>query len=168
MLPVLDADRGHLEASRLTDKPCYWRTRSLHDFNCHRCHYPQLRHSRDRSDLCQVPRSKVRDLARKQKHFKSNHYHVTVSAQITPVKALGRHKKNQSWRTLKQSLRQATVFSISSISPWRQFLPSTAEIEGMLPAPKAWADGRRHIATMRSTKTVLEYAMIASFFFMSS
>jgi hypothetical protein len=35
--------------------------------------------------------------------------------------------------------RHATVASISSMSPWRQFLPSTAEMDAMLPAPKASA-----------------------------
>jgi hypothetical protein len=35
--------------------------------------------------------------------------------------------------------KHATVASISSISPWRQFLPSIAEIDAILPAPKAFA-----------------------------
>jgi hypothetical protein len=36
-------------------------------------------------------------------------------------------------------LRHATVANISSISPWRQFLPSIAEMDAMFPAPKASA-----------------------------
>jgi hypothetical protein len=35
--------------------------------------------------------------------------------------------------------KQATVASMSSISPWRQFCPSILEIDAMFPAPKASA-----------------------------
>jgi hypothetical protein len=35
--------------------------------------------------------------------------------------------------------KQATVASMSSMSPWRQFFPSIFEIDAMFPAPKASA-----------------------------
>lgn len=45
---------------------------------------------------------------------------------------------------------KASVLMTSSISPWRQFLPSTAEIEAIFPAPKACTCGSIRSRTSRA------------------
>lgn len=58
--------------------------------------------------------------------------------------------------------KQATVASMSSMSPWRQLCPSILEIDAMFPAPKAsaWVGSSTRIAIATSSKYCEEFPMM--------